>query len=165
MTAALFNRANIKAIVGRVAGEMGHPGLIGAAEDSRLDQPSRVVWVPVERTRMIRECTTLYSDGVVYYERSNQWDVHLRGMDEAATETLETLLFNALVTLGMTMPAVEISEGDIRPGSVAAEQGCLIVWRLRIWEPIYYSRYVQAHIETATIGVEVNDASNSIPGA
>ena len=162
--ATAFRCSNISAFVSAVAGEMVEPGRVGAAEDSRLDQPPRVVWVPVERSGLIRECvnTERYGALQVYRERSTQWAIHLRGKDEAEARTLEAKFFNALFALGASEPAVEIADGDERPGSVAAEQGYLIIWRIRVWEPLVVERYVQGHIETSSIGVAVNDASNTI---
>jgi len=162
--ATAFRCSNISAFVGAVAGEMREPGRVGAAEDSRLDQPPRVIWVADERSSRIRECVNRerYAPMVVYRERSTQWAVHLRGQDEAAARTLEAKLFNALFTLGASEPAVEINDGDERPGSVAAEQGYLIIWRLRVWEPLVVESYVQGHIATAGVAVLVSDSDNTI---
>ncbi len=159
-----FRCSNITGFVSAVAGEMQEPARVGAAEDSRLDQPPRVIWVADERSGRIRECTNRNGYGalVVYRERSTQWAVHLRGLDEGAARTLEAKLFNALFTLGASEPAVEIIDGDERPGSVAAEQGYLIVWRLRVWEPLVVESYVQGHIATSSVGVQVTDSDNTI---
>lgn len=162
--ATAFRCSNISAFVSAVAGEMGEPGRVGAAEDSRLDQPPRVLWVADERSSRIRECVNRerYLPMVVYRERSTQWAVHLRGQDEAAARTLEAKLFNALFALGASEPAVEIADGDERPGSVAAEQGYLIVWRLRVWEPLVVESYVQGHVTTSSVGVQVSNSDNNI---
>ncbi len=162
--ATAWRGSNMAAFLARVAGEAGVPCELGHGEDARLTQPDRITWEPVERSGRVRECVVLYEDMTVIWERSMEYDVRLRGIDERAARELETSLFNAFVTLGHTPPALEISDGDIGPFSTAAEQGALIVWRIRVWEPIPYARLRQGHIATTTTGVAVKDQQNVIVG-
>lgn len=167
MTAKVWEGSNLEALLRALGGEAGIQMLLGAAEDSRLDQPERIVWVPVDRSGKIRECVNreLYIDGVVYWETSFAYDVMIRGINLAWCKGLEARTLNALLTLGASKPSVDIEDGSFQPGSVAAEQGALISWRLRVWEPVYYSRYMQGHVETVAIGVNVDGSDNQVPGS
>lgn len=163
--ATAFRCSNLEAFLRALGGAAGVPCELGKAEDDRLTQPARITWSPIERSGRIRECTTLYEDGVVYRERSFQYAVKCRGQDVAASMALEARLMNALVTLGATEPAVEVDEGDFNPFSAAAEQGALVEWKIRVWEPIYYQRYQPGHIETTTTGIETVDQFNQDAGS
>lgn len=167
MSGATAHRSpnNIGAFLAALGGEMGSLNELGKAEDDRLAQPARVLWVPVPRSGRLRECTVLYEDGRVFWERSFAYDVKLRGLDESAALVLEESLLNALVTLGATSPAVEIEDGDLDPFSVAAEQGFLIAWRIRVWGPIYYERFRQGHIETTATTIETTDQLGNPAGS
>jgi hypothetical protein len=154
------------AFLAALGGEMGIANALGAAEDNRLTQPRRVDWVPTDKSLQHRECTdqSLYADrGRVFYERSLEYEARLRGQDEAEARDLETRLFRALVDLNATRGSVDIGDGDFQPGSTAAEQGSLITWRVRVWEPVWYELYLQGHIATTTVGVEVANGGGTIP--
>ena len=155
MTSAIWDRSNIAAFLEAVGGLVGVPCEVGQAEDNRLTQPERIDWVPVPNSGRRRPCTVQYLDGTVFVERSFEYVVHIRAIDVAQAQHLEGKLFNALVDLNATEPSVEFGEGDIQPGSTAAEQGALITWRARVWEPIYYERWGKGHITTATTSVAV----------
>lgn len=162
MTAATHRRSNMTAFCKAVGGEMSLDNRLGAAEDSRLDQPPRVIWVPVEDSGEVRECTCEYDDAIVHRERSFEYKVHLRGQDEAACADLEQRLFAALIDVGATEPAIEIGQGDFRPGSSAAEQGCLVIWRIRVWMPLVYRLRTTVPIRSVKTNVNVPSAPNTI---
>jgi hypothetical protein len=166
MSSVAWRRSNMAAFLTALGGEMGIQNALGAAEDNRLTQPRRVDWVPVERSGEQRECTdkSLYQEhGLVFFERSFEYEVRLRGQDEAEARDLETKLSNGLVRLNATRGTVDIGQGDFQPGSTAAEQGALITWRLRVWEPIWFELYQQGHIATTSINVEIANGGGTVP--
>jgi len=159
--------STMAAFLKTLGGEMGLVIELGKAEDDRLKQPARVTWVPVKNSGQVRECADpgSYPDGRVIWERSNAWTVNLRGKDEADARYLEQLLFNGLVTIGATSVTTDITSGDVDPFSVVAEQGYLIAWQVRVWEPIYYERFTQGHIETTVTSVDVTDSLGNEAGS
>lgn len=142
---------------------------IGRAEDSRLAQPDRIIWVDQPNTRKIRPCTAgthYYAAGLeVFYEVSNVYEVHIRSMDVVGAESLERRLVNELIALGLWSPGLEVGDGSLDSNkNVAAEQGALIRWMIRLWTPLVYQTMGTAEITEIDVGVTMVDSAGNETG-
>jgi hypothetical protein len=162
---------SVKNALDAVGDVMGIRNELGRADDSRLAQPERIIWVDLPNTRKIRECTAsthYYEAGLdVPYEVSNLYDVHLRSIDVLGCEAIETRLMNALMDLGLWAPGTEWNDSGSLDSNknVAAEQGALIRWPIRIWTPMVRTVYATATVTSVGVGVVAVDSAGNETGA
>lgn len=161
--------SNIALFLKDVQAQSGVQCDIGKAGDPKALEragASLCMWLPDETSGKIRECTALHSGVLAYFETSLLWNVCVRGSDARGAFRLLGRLMNALIAVRASKPGVEWTDGfRVNPANIATERGFLIVWPIRIWEPVIYEEYLQGHIETTATSVDIVDQFNEPAGS
>lgn len=162
-----WRASNIEGFLRALSAQAGVKCGLGSAADNdqRLAGRLAVVWTPREDSGQIRECTCGYDRLQVFYEFSLLYDVHMRGSDMLGAIAMMRRISNAMVAIGATSPGVEFTDTfSVGESKVANEPGSVIIWPIRVWEPLVYAEYIDGHITTVTSAVNVTDSEDNVTG-